>query len=75
MLLKHKLKQTAMKSTNDLKENWDQIKNRLQKQYTELNDEDLQLEHGDGEDLIGRLQTKLSKNRGDVERMIEDVSY
>ncbi len=52
---------------------WNQIKGVLRQRFAQLSDMDLQFIQGKGEELLGRLQTKLGLNREELERMLENI--
>lgn len=46
--------------------NWETQSKALKTQFTQLTDSDVKFETGKEEELVSRLQTKLSKSREDV---------
>lgn len=56
-----------------LKGNWDDLKGKLKQQYAQLTDEDLTYAEGKGDELVGRLQTKLGKAKNEVVKMLNDL--
>ena len=60
---------------NDLKikGNWNETKGKLRQKYGELTDDDLQFSEGKEEELVGRLQKKLGKDKDEVRRIISEA--
>jgi len=54
----------------NLKGNWNETKGKLKQQYGELTDDDLAFTEGKEDELLGRLQQKLGKNKEEVREMI-----
>ncbi len=52
---------------------WNQIKGKLRQKYGQLTDDDLNFAEGKGEELLGRLQSKLGMNSADMNRMLNDL--
>ena len=46
-----------------LKGNWNEIKGRAKKQYAQLTDDDLLYEDGKDDELVGRIQKKVGKQK------------
>lgn len=61
--------------TRAFKENWHKTINRLKTEYRNLTDDDLVLEDGREYELIERLQTKLGKEKEEVEKILDEVTY
>lgn len=49
---------------------WNQIKGKLQQQFGQLTDDDLQFAEGKGGELLGRLQSKLGMGAEQVEELL-----
>ena len=62
-----------MKTTTELKGNWKEIKGKLKQKYAILTDNDLLLEDGKEDELIGRLQYKLGKSKEEVQKLIASL--
>ena len=56
----------------EIKGNWNQIKGKLKQKYGQLTDDDLTLAAGKEEELLGRLQQRLGKNKDEIRREIEE---
>jgi len=52
---------------------WNQIKGKLRQRFAQLTDADLEFIQGKGEELLGRLQTKLGLNHEELESLLEDI--
>lgn len=50
--------------------NWDKQSVKLKEKYTQLTDSDLKFEKGKESEMLGRVQTKLNKNREEVIKII-----
>jgi uncharacterized protein YjbJ (UPF0337 family) len=55
-----------------IKGNWNEIKGKLKQKYAQLTDDDLTFAEGKEDELLGRLQQRLGKNKEDVRREIEE---
>jgi len=53
-----------------MKGSWNEIKGKLKQKYADLTDDDLLLEEGKEDELLGRLQRKLGKSMDDVKSEI-----
>jgi uncharacterized protein YjbJ (UPF0337 family) len=69
----HILKQNKMKNTTELKGNWNETKGKLKQKFAMLTDNDLMLEEGKQEELLGRLQVKLGKTKEEIHQLIADL--
>lgn len=73
------LKDRATKAVNDesnklkVKGTWFEAKGKLKQKYAELTDDDLLYEEGKEDELYGRLQKRLGKNREEVEKVLEEL--
>lgn len=52
---------------------WNQIKGVLRQKFAQLTDMDLEFIQGKGEELLGRLQTRLGLSREELEIMLDDM--
>lgn len=56
----------------DLKGNWNEIAGKLKLQFANLTDDDLLLEEGMEEELLGRIKQRIGKTQAEmIRRMIE----
>jgi len=53
--------------------NWNVVRGKLKNQFGFLSDDDLMYKEGNEEELIGRLQQALGKNRKEVVSMINSM--
>jgi uncharacterized protein YjbJ (UPF0337 family) len=58
-------------TTLDLKGRWNEVKGKLKQKYGELTDDDLVFAEGKEEELLGRLQQKLGKEKEEIRQIIE----
>ena len=56
-----------------MKGSWNELKGKLKQQYGNLTDDDLVFSEGKEDELLGRLQKKLGKNKEQVRQMIEKL--
>jgi uncharacterized protein YjbJ (UPF0337 family) len=50
-------------NTTELKGNWDEQKGKLKQRFAQLTDDDLLFAEGKKDEMLGRLQVKLGKNK------------
>jgi len=55
------------------KGSWNEVKGKLKQQFGSLTDDDLMFADGKEDELLGRLQKKLGKNKEDLRVMIEKM--
>jgi uncharacterized protein YjbJ (UPF0337 family) len=60
-------------TTLQIKGNWNQIKGKLKQKYAQLTDDDLTFAEGKEDELLGRLQQRLGKNKEELRREIEEA--
>ncbi len=53
-----------------LRGDWDLLKGKLQRAYTQLTDEDLAYVEGKGHELVSRLQAKLGKRKRQIVKLL-----
>ncbi len=58
-------------NTTVLKGNWNEQKGKLKQQFATLTDNDLMLEEGKQDEMLGRLQIKLGKTKEEIHKIIE----
>ncbi len=56
-----------------LKGNWNETAGKLKQQYANLTDDDLLLQKGKEEELLGRLQAKLGKTKEELRKIISKL--
>jgi uncharacterized protein YjbJ (UPF0337 family) len=52
---------------------WDQIKGNLRQRFAQLTDDDLEFAKGKGEELLGRLESKLGMAREDLNDLLNEM--
>ncbi len=60
-------------NTTELKGNWNETKGKLKQKFAILTDDDLLLEEGKQDELMGRLQSRLGKTKEDIHKLIADL--
>jgi len=56
-----------------LKGDWNVAKGKLKQKYAQLTDDDLVYERGLEDELVGRIQKRVGKNRELIERDLRDA--
>ena len=56
-----------------IKGNWNELKGKLKQKYAELTDDDLTFVEGKEDELLGRMQQRLGKNKEELRKEIEEV--
>ena len=56
-----------------LKGNWNEQKGKLKQKFASLTDNDLLLEEGKKEEMLGKLQIKLGKTKEELHLIIESL--
>ena len=57
----------------ELKGNWNETKGKLKQKFAILKDDDLLLEEGKQDELLGRLQIKLGKTKEELQKLISEI--
>ncbi|MHA3774296.1 CsbD family protein [Verrucomicrobiota bacterium sgz303538] len=57
----------------DFKGHWNEMKGKLKQKYAQLTDDDLMFVEGKEDELLGRLQQRLGKNKEDIRRELEEM--
>ena len=57
----------------EIKGTWNEASGKLKQKYADLTDDDLLLEEGKEEELLGRLQKKLGKTKEEVQEIISEI--
>jgi uncharacterized protein YjbJ (UPF0337 family) len=68
-----KISQTHFMNTFDFKRHWNDVRNNLKQTNSNLTDDDLRYEEGKEDELIGRLQQRLGKNRQETVSLLESL--
>jgi uncharacterized protein YjbJ (UPF0337 family) len=66
-------KNNEMNNSMGFKGNWNEAKGKLKQKFAMLTDDDLLLIEGKFDELLGRLQVKLSKTKAEVEKIISEL--
>jgi uncharacterized protein YjbJ (UPF0337 family) len=62
-----------MSTKLEIKGNWNEIKGKLKQKYGQLTDDDLVFAQGKEDELLGRLQQRLGKDKEELRRTIEEM--
>jgi uncharacterized protein YjbJ (UPF0337 family) len=54
-----------------LKGTWNEAKGKLKQKYAQLTDNDLTFSEGKEDEMLGRLQKRLGKNKEELRKKIE----
>jgi len=57
-------------NTTEVKGNWNEQKGKLKQKFAILTDNDLMFEEGNKEEMLGKLQIKLSKTKEELHKII-----
>ena len=60
-------------NTTELKGNWEEQKGKLKQKFASLTDDDLLLAEGKKEEMMGKLQIKLSKTKEELHKIIREL--
>jgi len=52
---------------------WNQVKGKLRQKYGQLTDDDLDFTEGKGEELLGRLQTRLGMSEEELQTTLNEL--
>jgi uncharacterized protein YjbJ (UPF0337 family) len=56
-----------------IKGDWNQAAGKLKQKYANLTDNDLIFQEGKEEELLGRLQAKVGKTKGQIRKIISKL--
>ena len=56
-----------------LKGNWNEVKGKIKKKYSNLTDDDLLYEEGKDDELLGKIQQKIGQSKEEVKKWIESL--
>lgn len=62
-----------MKTTTELMGNWNEVKGKLKQKFAMLTDNDLLLLDGKHDEMLGRIQVKLSKTKEELHEIISKL--
>ncbi len=57
----------------EIKGNWNELKGKLKQKYGQLTDDDLVFTEGKEDELLGRIQQRLGKDKEQVRQAIADL--
>jgi uncharacterized protein YjbJ (UPF0337 family) len=57
-------------NTTQIKGNWDEQKGKLKQQFAILTDNNLMFTEGKQDEMMGKLQIKLSKSKEELEKIL-----
>jgi uncharacterized protein YjbJ (UPF0337 family) len=57
----------------EFKGNWNEQKGKLKQQFATLTDNDLLLEEGKEDELLGKLQIKLGKSKEELDELLASL--
>jgi len=60
-------------NTLKIKGNWNELAGKLKQKYAKLTDDDLLLEEGKEEELLGRMQSALGKTKEEIHKIISEL--
>jgi uncharacterized protein YjbJ (UPF0337 family) len=64
--------QTESPTAEIIKGNWNVLKGKLKQRYASLTDNDLAYVEGQEEELLGRLQKLIGRDRKEIEKFIKN---
>jgi uncharacterized protein YjbJ (UPF0337 family) len=62
-----------MSTKLEIKGNWNEIKGKLKQKYGQLTDDDLVFAQGKEDELLGRLQQRLGKDKEELRQTIAEL--
>ena len=62
-----------MINTTELKGNWNEFKGKLKQQFANLTEDDLLLEEGREDEMLGKLQIKLGKSLKELDEILSSL--
>ena len=57
----------------EIKGNWNEVKGKLKQKYGQLTDDDLAFTEGKEDELLGRLQKRLGRNKEELRQTIAEL--
>lgn len=64
-------KQDKMKSTSQSDASWNEQKDKLKQKFALITDKDLVFERGRKDEMLGRLQIKLGKDKEELNKIMQ----
>ena len=65
------IKKSKKMNTTEVKGNWNEQKGKLKQKFAVLTDNDLMFEEGKKDEMLGKIQIKLSKSKEELVKIIE----
>jgi uncharacterized protein YjbJ (UPF0337 family) len=62
-----------MKKAEELEGNWNEIKGKLMQKFAVLTNDDVLLEKGKTEEILGKIQVKLGKTKEELEEVLSEL--
>lgn len=62
-----------MKNLTELKGDWNTTKGKLKQKFALLSDNDVLLEEGKLDEMVGKLQIKLGKTKEELQKIIAEL--
>ena len=59
--------------TDKIKGNWNEIKGKVKQKYADITDDDLLKAEGKKDELVGIIQQKTGKAKGEVKEFIDNL--
>jgi len=63
-----------MVNQQTLQGNWNEIKGKLRNKWGQLTNDDLQMAHGNVDQLVGLIQRKTGEARGAIEKFLDEAT-
>jgi len=60
-------------NTTEAKGNWNEQKGKLKQKFANLTDDDLLFAEGKKDEMLGRLQIKLSRTKEEMRKILEEL--
>lgn len=61
-------------NAQELQGQWNQLRGRVKEKWGQLTDDDLQIQGGNVDQLVGRIQQKTGEGRETIERFLNDLT-
>ena len=69
-----KTKENKIPTTDDINVNWNDIKGRIQSEYSNITDDDFTFMQGNESEALNRLQQKTGKTKAEVRKWVSSMS-
>src|SRR3954468_11485563 len=61
-------------NTQELQGQWNQLRGQVKQKWGQLTDDDLQIQGGNVDQLVGRIQQRTGEGREAIERFLSDLT-